>query len=226
VWWSRFRKSVISVTEGRAYIFKYFLIYVTRFFSGIDRSLSSSIPKILIKGPADYMIGISEVAGMNERAVELKAFVQFLKEKCGFTFDVNRFDHRIMLQKYVFLAKSLGWPNDYTYNLYIRGPYSPDLAKDYYNLEAVSTCNVDKTTIRSLDEERFIRVINGKNVAWLEVGITMLSVYNNNKDSIDGNKIAQFLLERTKSIKSDYDNGGFIEQILHDLVEYRLIRLN
>ena len=161
-----------------------------------------------------------------ERLVELKAFVQFLEEQCGFTFNVNRFNHRIMLQKYVFLAKSLGWPNDYAYNLYIRGPYSPDLAKDYYCLDECPTIDEDKTTIRFLDKERFAHAISGKKVAWLEVGTTMLSLYNNNKEMIDGDEIAQFLLDRTKSIKSDYDEGGFIEQVLRDLVQYNLIRAN
>jgi uncharacterized protein YwgA len=162
----------------------------------------------------------------NERLEELMAFIQFLKKQCGFTFNVNRFSHRIMLQKYVFLAKSLGWPNDYAYNLYIRGPYSPDLAKDYYNLDECPTVDEDKTPIRFLDKERFARTISGKNVEWLEVGTTMLSVYNNNKERINEDKIAQFLLDRTKSIKSDYDEDGFIEQVFHDLVQCKLIRAN
>jgi len=54
----------------------------------------------------------------------------------------------------------------------------------------------------------------------------MLSVYNNNKERINEDKIAQFLLDRTKSIKSDYDEDGFIEQVFHDLVQCKLIRAN
>ncbi|KDN96511.1 hypothetical protein, partial [Hydrogenovibrio marinus] len=38
----------------------------------------------------------------------------------------------LILQKAVFLAQLLGVDLGYRYNWYVRGPYSPDLASDYY----------------------------------------------------------------------------------------------
>jgi uncharacterized protein YwgA len=229
-WWSQVRMTMVSITRKLRQLIKY-LIFNLSGSSNHNGSLSRPTPKVFILEPFVDISCISKeeeakIPMADERLEELKAFVRFLKEQCGFTFNVNRFNHRIMLQKYVFLAKSMGWPNDYAYNLYIRGPYSPDLAKDYYSLDVPNNIDEGKTTIRFLDKERFAHAISGKNVAWLEVGTTMLSVYNNNKERIDGGKIAQFLLDRTKSIKSDYDEGGFIEQVLHDLVQCKLIRAN
>jgi uncharacterized protein YwgA len=36
---------------------------------------------------------------------KLKTFIKFLSNKVGFTFDIDNFDHRIKLQKYVYIAK-------------------------------------------------------------------------------------------------------------------------
>jgi uncharacterized protein YwgA len=156
--------------------------------------------------------------------VELKAFVEFLKERFGFVFDVNRFDHRIRLQKYVFIANFLGWDHNYPYNIYIRGPYSHELAKDYYNLQSVSVR--DETGLAEFDKESFAFIIDGKNIQWLEVATTMLSLYSNNKDRIKGRKISSFLIERTKDIKSEYDKDEFIENVFNDLNEYSLVNLS
>ena len=156
--------------------------------------------------------------------VELKAFVEFLKEEFGFVFDVNRFDHRIRLQKYVFIANFLGWDHNYPYNIYIRGPYSHELAKDYYDLQSVSAG--DETNLAKFDKKSFASIIDGKNIQWLEVAATMLSLYSNNKDKINGRKISSFLIERTKDIKSEYDIDGFIENVFSALNEYSLVKLS
>lgn len=161
---------------------------------------------------------------MVTRFIELKAFVEFLKG-LGFAFDVNSFDHRVMLQKYVFIARFLGWNHDYPYNIYIRGPYSPDLAKDYYKINiSPASLEEDRNCLDGLDKKRFAQTIQEKNIEWLEVGTTMLSIYNNVKDKVEEDKIALLLLERTKNIKSEYDKDCFIENIFHDLKEYNLIR--
>jgi uncharacterized protein YwgA len=44
------------------------------------------------------------------------------------------FSDRIKVQKLVYILKSLGTDFDYGFNWYIRGPYSPRLARDAYAL--------------------------------------------------------------------------------------------
>jgi len=226
-WWIRFRRCVAGVTNAivtwNKYLLSLVLSRITR-FKKISFALNS---KTIYYRRSPFNVAedcISEVSTMGERKNELKEFLQFLDDRCGFVFDVDRFDHRIMLQKYVFIAKFLGWDHDYNYNLYIRGPYSPDLAKAYYNLDEISSA-CDRSAY-SLDEERFASIIKGKRVSWLEVGTTMLSLYSNCRYTIDRDKISPFLLERTRTIKSDYDKGDFIERVLHDLIEYGMVISN
>ena len=51
----------------------------------------------------------------------------------------GRFDERLICQKKVYLLQSLGTNLGYTYNWYVRGPYSPALTTYVYsNLELLS----------------------------------------------------------------------------------------
>ncbi|MEM3292996.1 MAG: hypothetical protein QXO81_01345 [Metallosphaera sp.] len=64
----------------------------------------------------------------------------------------NSFDDRLRLQKYVFIMEKLGLNLGYSFNEYLRGPYSPDLAMDYYsNADIVKDL---KTTHELTDKER------------------------------------------------------------------------
>lgn len=187
------------------------------------RLFSLSTPKVFIA--AESSSNAKVVAEMDNEKLELKAFTEFLQDTCGFKFDVNSFNHRIRLQKYVFISKFLGWNNKYDYNIYVRGPYSPDLAKDYYNLKDVSISPEEsKGFLSGLDKDKFSQIIQGKRIEWLEVGTTMLSLYDSNKDKVKRESIADLLLERTKDIKSEYDNDGFIEEVLRELMENKLIK--
>jgi uncharacterized protein YwgA len=48
------------------------------------------------------------------------------------------YQHRFLLQKITFICKSLGFDlPSYDFSIYLNGPYSPPLAKDYYQHEAL-----------------------------------------------------------------------------------------
>jgi uncharacterized protein YwgA len=186
----------------------------------IQKSFSSFIPKVFIRS------GEGNRLNMIDRKLKLLAFIKFLETECGFKFKVHSFSHRIRLQKYVFIAKFMGWPNEYDYNIYIRGPYSPDLAKDYYSLDISSAPSVRvEKLLPNLDKEGFTQTIHQKEIEWLEVATTMLSLYNNNKDKVQRENITNMLLERTKDIKSEYDSDGFIEKVFCDLTTHNLMNL-
>ena len=44
------------------------------------------------------------------------------------------FQFRHKVQKFVYIAKYFGWNHSYEYVFYLRGPYSNDLANEYYNV--------------------------------------------------------------------------------------------
>ena len=77
-----------------------------------------------------------------------KKVIAFFKE-LGFEFDISRFDDRLIAQKLVCLLELRGIDLGYSCNLYVRGPYSPDLTQDLYaftnefeNLETGSRLNI------------------------------------------------------------------------------------
>lgn len=163
---------------------------------------------------------------MNRKLAELEAFIKFLKDDCGFDFDINSFNHRLMLQKYVLIAKFVGWNNNYLYNMYIRGPYSSELANDYYGLQGAKISDADYTDILpSFDRERFKKIINDKSIKWLEVGTTLLSLYKNNKSKMDRSELIRFVIKRAIEIKSNYD-PKFIIDVFYELGQYGLLRDN
>jgi len=115
---------------------------------------------------------------MTERLAKLAGFIKAL-ESIGFNFDVNRFNHRLKLQKYVYLARRYGIDFGYHYNLYIRGPYSPELASDYYSIkEGVSEEHVDVP-------EEFFKLVKGKSERWLELAATLVMIKERYPDISD-----------------------------------------
>lgn len=79
-------------------------------------------------------------------------------QKLGVSKDA--FDDRLICQKKIYLLQSLGTDLGYSYNWYVRGPYSPALTTYVYNnLDVLSTCSFDE--IRLNDQaQRNIMTVN------------------------------------------------------------------
>jgi len=68
------------------------------------------------------------------RLNNLITFLKALENTIRYEFNISTFEDRLRLQKIVYIAKHFGIDLGYSYNLYLRGPYSPELARDYYTL--------------------------------------------------------------------------------------------
>jgi len=82
-------------------------------------------------------------------------------------------DERLKVQKAVFLLRHLGFApfKDYEFGTYLRGPYSPTLAEDYYRLEGVRPIPVD------LGEKKDLLMwFIGHPTEWLEVSSSIISI--------------------------------------------------
>lgn len=68
------------------------------------------------------------------RVKRLAAVLETLAKATGRSFGHDTFSERLRTQKTIYLLRVLGIPaaRQYAFNLYLRGPYSPSLAKDYY----------------------------------------------------------------------------------------------
>jgi len=67
---------------------------------------------------------------MEARLAALKLVLDELGERS----DISTVSERLRLQKAVYLTQALGLNLGYHYSWYLRGPYSPSLTQDYYQL--------------------------------------------------------------------------------------------
>jgi hypothetical protein len=72
---------------------------------------------------------------MDRQRIELKLTLDALNHNL----DLSEFDHRLVLQKTVYLLQAAGIDLGYNFGWYIRGPYSPGLTRDAFALQAELT---------------------------------------------------------------------------------------
>lgn len=134
----------------------------------------------------------------------LLPFIKFLEKEAGFRFDIEKFEHRLRLQKYVFLSKFFGFNHDYSYSIYLRGPYSSALADDYYKLaEFYPSYKEDyRKEFGEFNTEKFMEVIEEKDGKWLEIAATILSVYESYRKKFGGAELIELVLSTSCDIKS------------------------
>jgi len=154
---------------------------------------------------------------------KLLPFMKFLEREAGFDFDIEKFEHRLMLQKYVFISKFFGFNLGYSYSIYLRGPYSPALADDYYKLaDFYSSYDEDYTKeLGGLNTEKFLKVIEGKEGKWLEIAATILSVYESYRIKYWGAE----LIERVISTSCDIKSATEAEKIYYVFDELKRVEL-
>ncbi len=145
------------------------------------------------------------------RAEVLRSFIEMLEREVSFRFNLDDFKSRLMLQKYVFIAKRFGLDLGYDYSLYIRGPYSRDLAYDYYHLPDES-----EELPKSFKFEEFLSLVEGKDSEWLEVAATILMIWEHTKD-------LGWAIKRTNELK-EWVPREKVEEVANTLVEFGLIK--
>ena len=103
----------------------------------------------------------------------VEKIIACLKE-LGFKPKVDDFEHRLIIQKVIYLLKRGGISTEFGYSLYVRGPYSPELTKCIYdNQNKVENLQTSEqlTKHESKIIQEFKQVI-GINVGILEVAAT------------------------------------------------------
>lgn len=159
------------------------------------------------------------------RIKRLSAFIKFLEEKVGFTFNLILFDNRLKLQKYVYIGKLFGLSLPYSYNIYLRGPYSPDLALDYYKMANTHSDTSDYyRELEGFDTNKFLDLVKGQDADWLEVAATMLSISSRYRSVADKRKLKEIILTTTEDIKSFIPNAStIVENVFGELSKRGLI---
>lgn len=132
------------------------------------------------------------------------------------------FDERLILQKTVYLMQEFGLFIGYNYSWYLRGPYSPSLSKDAYNLlnkyeqlpKVVFTDSINETKFNV-----FIDFINdhSHDGYWLEVIASTLFLYNNEDDNAY-HKIYRKMKAKIPDLSKKYYRGVWNLLIQHELI--------
>jgi hypothetical protein len=119
-----------------------------------------------------------------------------VKKATGKKLNIDKFNDRLMIQKGCYILNRWGYGPIYKYGLYIRGPYSSDLAHDYYDLGGFvgEYTDVPESVISDLSE------IIGKGVRYAEAYSTILLVRENNPT-----KSPEYVLKKTLDIKPHLD---------------------
>jgi len=113
---------------------------------------------------------------------ELAWLVRLLGLSVEELLDPNSFENRLKVQKAVFFLRHLGVKpyTDYEFNMYLRGPYSPTLAQDYYRLK-----DVEPTPVDLGDKADLLKWFISHSLDWLEVASSILSIRETYKNIDD-----------------------------------------
>lgn len=112
------------------------------------------------------------------------------------------FDDRLICQKKIYLLESLGTDLGYTYNWYVRGPYSPSLTNYLYNNLEILRANDFSQYSLSEAAEKNVERVNSLSEAkkqdmsvesWYELLASLVYIYNNKQSwKIDDKKESLF----------------------------------
>lgn len=99
--------------------------------------------------------------------------IAILKE-LGFKPSIKRFEDRIIIQKAIYLLQLKGVKTECLYDLYVRGPYSPELTqKEYSEQHAFEHWETtDELSQKEKESIHELKEIFDLKASWLEVGAT------------------------------------------------------
>ena len=104
-----------------------------------------------------------------------RSMIAAVARAAGHEPDVKKFDDRLTMQKGCYILNCWDYGPKYSFSLYIHGPYSSELADDYYELGAFSD---GETDIPDEIIEK-LRDIFNDGLGYVEAYATVLLVKNN-----------------------------------------------
>ncbi|MEM3907220.1 MAG: hypothetical protein QXZ17_10235 [Nitrososphaerota archaeon] len=133
----------------------------------------------------------------------------------------NNFDNRLKIQKIVFILESKTKVFDYDFSLYLRGPYSPGLAKDYYNITDNDLASITDDKILGENVIKLAQLLNEKDPIWIEIASTIIMMHDP-KDSWSKT------IERVKDFKSDVlslsnKDTSYVDKVFEEMKELELV---
>ena len=164
---------------------------------------------------------------MDRRQIGVKLTLDGL----GLPFSIGNFDHRLILQKTIYLAQAAGVDLGYFYTWYLYGPYSPSLTKDAYAINSDIKAGLDDSDEWQLDDKSKVRLQKLKGI------IPEVSSDKQRRRQLELLASVHFLIEQKQIPRKDADlimeilkryNKDFsrdeIQTALKELIHYELLR--
>lgn len=159
--------------------------------------------------------------------VRLEGFMGFLHNNGLLNADVIQYDthegfvNRLRLQKLVYLGQEvygLSFDDDdvagftYGFSSYKYGPYSSDLASDYYNIDPEDIYDGEEEL--EIDFQDYVNSFQDKDEQWLEIAATLYdnvgSLSNDKLISLVNNMKPRYPIEHIRQVFDDLVSSGII----------------
>ncbi|WP_393970849.1 hypothetical protein OXIME_001090 [Oxyplasma meridianum] len=105
------------------------------------------------------------------------------------------------------------------HNLYLYGPYSSELTRDYYDIPET------KDMVSDLDEnvKKILIFLKDKNALYLEIAATLDSVKSKNKN-INNNKLVEMVSDlKSNRLEEKKKRSDYVNDVLEDLSKNNII---
>ncbi len=83
---------------------------------------------------------------------DINSIFSVFRDVVGEEANMTNYIHRLMLQKLVFILKTLSYNVSYNFSWYMRGPYSPDLTRDAFKLFESGKFSYEKRNDPAIDK--------------------------------------------------------------------------
>lgn len=104
-----------------------------------------------------------------------RRLIATVERPIGHELNVEELNDRLTMQKGCYIFNSWGYGPRYEYDVYIKGPYSRDLARDYYDVSKLDNTGIDVPD-EAIDR---LRGVFDKGIGYAEAYATVLLVRNN-----------------------------------------------
>ncbi len=95
----------------------------------------------------------------------IERLVSIFQSLVGERFDVNKYQHRLLLQKITYILGIKDKTFDYNFNWFVRGPYSPRLTREEYGYRESETNELDDRDSKNVESIRSLMdIINEPNL--------------------------------------------------------------
>lgn len=147
----------------------------------------------------------------------LQRLLDTLSSEAGLSLDPTRFENRLRIQKTIYLLNQLGsYPtNRFEFTNYVRGPYSPGLARMYYGKTRWDEVPLDAWTPKE-DHLRLVTSALERGSNFLEAAATLHSLSRRNPGASKAS-IIEHATELKPHLKAKFGEvWDFLEE--HELI--------